>query len=221
MLNLEGSWKYIWNELGVWLKHCRLQSLYNKSMSRRPIKQSMLALYLNQGRKKKEGKGTKKATTQQGSKQFYCYPMGNETENNSFYSICHERVDIQKLMLPKKICLIITIKKKKILCPIYEVLFKDIAFKSQTFGFQVAKIRKMLLLSWKLYQNVRLVYTFYTKYLTICFNDLLTMLRNDKSHCLLAHITEIAQSCTLKKNHAGYGLFHCYLRNMLCFIESQ
>ena len=113
MLNLEGSWKYIWNELAVWLKHCRLQSLYNKSMSRRPIKQSMLALYLNQERKKKEGKGTKKATTQQGSKQFYCYPMGNETENNSFYSICPERVDIQKLMLPKKICLIITIKKKK------------------------------------------------------------------------------------------------------------
>ena len=32
-------------------------------------------------KKKEEEKGAKKATTQQASKQFYCYPMRNETEN--------------------------------------------------------------------------------------------------------------------------------------------
>ena len=32
-------------------------------------------------KEKEEKKGAKKATTQQASKQFYCDPMGNETEN--------------------------------------------------------------------------------------------------------------------------------------------
>ena len=35
-------------------------------------------------KEKKGKKGAKKATTQQASKQFYCYPMGNETENKHF-----------------------------------------------------------------------------------------------------------------------------------------
>ena len=35
-------------------------------------------------KEKEEKKGAKKATTQQASKQFYCYPMGNGTENNHF-----------------------------------------------------------------------------------------------------------------------------------------
>ena len=39
-------------------------------------------------KEKDEKKGAKRATTQQASKQFYCYPMGNETENNTFLSLC-------------------------------------------------------------------------------------------------------------------------------------
>ena len=37
-----------------------------------------------QKEKKEEKKGAKKSTTQKASKQFYCYPKGNETENNLF-----------------------------------------------------------------------------------------------------------------------------------------
>ena len=35
-------------------------------------------------KEKEEKKGAKKATTQQTSKQFYCYPVGNQTENKHF-----------------------------------------------------------------------------------------------------------------------------------------
>ena len=49
-------------------------------MPRRPIYKHA-GIIVKVKKEKEEKKGAKKATTQQASKQFYCDPMGNETEN--------------------------------------------------------------------------------------------------------------------------------------------
>ena len=53
-------------------------------MPRRPIYKHA-GIIVKVKKEKEEKKGAKKATTQQASKQFYCYPMGNETENEHFF----------------------------------------------------------------------------------------------------------------------------------------
>ena len=52
-------------------------------MPRRPIYKHAGTI-VEDKKEKEEKKGAKKATTQQASKQFYCYPTGNETENKHF-----------------------------------------------------------------------------------------------------------------------------------------
>ena len=52
-------------------------------MPRRPIYKHA-GIMVKVKKEKEEKKRAKKATTQQASKQFYCYPMGNETENKHF-----------------------------------------------------------------------------------------------------------------------------------------
>ena len=54
--------------------------MYKQSMPRRPIYKHA-GIIVTVKKEKEEEKGAKKATTQQASKQFYCYPMGNKTEN--------------------------------------------------------------------------------------------------------------------------------------------
>ena len=49
-------------------------------MPRRPIYKHA-GIIVKVKKEKEEQKGAKKATTQQASKQFYCDPMGSETEN--------------------------------------------------------------------------------------------------------------------------------------------
>ena len=59
-------------------------------MPRRPnSKHAGIIVKVRKEKEEKIGaKIVKKATTQQASKQYYCYPMGKETENNSFLSLC-------------------------------------------------------------------------------------------------------------------------------------
>ena len=52
-------------------------------MPRRPIYKHA-GIIVKVKKEKEEKKGAKKATTQQASKQFYCYPAGNETEHKHF-----------------------------------------------------------------------------------------------------------------------------------------
>ena len=52
-------------------------------MPRRPIYKHA-GIISKVKKEKEEKKGAKKVTAQQASKQFYCYPMGKETENKHF-----------------------------------------------------------------------------------------------------------------------------------------
>ena len=60
-------------------------------MPRRPINKHA-GIIVKVKKEKEDNRKAKKATTKQVSKQFYCYPMGNKTENNLFLSLCPNRV---------------------------------------------------------------------------------------------------------------------------------
>ena len=72
-------------------------------MPRRPIyKRAGISVKVK--KEKEEKKGAKKATSQQASKQFYCYPMGiNETETTRL-SLRPERVRMLEGLVSGMLC---------------------------------------------------------------------------------------------------------------------
>ena len=54
--------------------------------------------------KVKKDKEEKKASTQQASKQFYCYPMGNETEIKQKWRTANVTPDFSVILETAKIC---------------------------------------------------------------------------------------------------------------------